>query len=111
MTTHATAAPARTAARRYSEQIHVLVDADTRSYVLGMAHLAAEAGGYSRPREGEEIRDLLDEAIARRYKADARLYERAVQRGRQALAERSAEAEQRRAEDSARVAAVASPRA
>jgi hypothetical protein len=89
MTTDATTAPPRTAARRYSEQIHVLVDEQTRAYTLGLAALAADAGGYTRPREGEEVRDLLDEAIARRYKADPKTYAAAVQRGRTLMAERS----------------------
>jgi len=97
MTSDATAAPPRTAARRYSEQIHVLTDETTRAYVLGLAHLQAEGGGYARPREGEEVRDLLDEAIAARYRKDPKAYEQAVIRGRAALAEKAAEAAERRA--------------
>ena len=90
MTANATAAPSRTAARRYSEQIHVLTDEQTRAYTLGLAVLAAEAGGYARPKEGEEVRDLLDEAIGRRYKADPKAYARAVEKGRIELAARAA---------------------
>jgi hypothetical protein len=111
MTTNATAPPPRTAARRYSEQIHVLTDETTRAYTLGLATLAAEAGCYARPKEGEEVRDLLDEAIAARYRRDPKAYERAVIRGREALAEKAAEAEQRRTGVTERVAAVTSSRA
>ena len=89
MTSHATAAPPRTAARRYSEQLHVLVDEQTRAYTLGLATLAAERGGYARPKEGEEVRDLIDEAIARRFKADPDAYAAAVVRGRAVMAERA----------------------
>lgn len=111
MNTHATAAPPRTAARRYSEQIHVLTDEQTRAYTLGIATLAAEAGGYARPKEGEEVRDLIDEAIAARFKKDAKAYERAVKRGQLVLAERRAEAVERAALVSERVGAVTSARA
>lgn len=88
MTTNATAAPPRTAARRYSEQIHFLADEQTRAYTLGLAALAAEAGGYARPKEGEEVRDLIDEAIAARYKRSPKDYAAAVARGQAVLAER-----------------------
>jgi hypothetical protein len=111
MTTHATAAPPRTAARRYSEQIHVLTDETTRAYTLGLATLAAEEGGYARPREGEEVRVLLDEAILRRYKADPEEYARAVTRGRAVLAAKAEEAAERRAETARKVKATKRPRA
>jgi hypothetical protein len=111
-TQHATVAPpTTTAARRYSEQIHALVDRQTREYTLGLAILAAEVGGYSRPKEGEQIRDLLDAAIARAYKADPVAYEAAVRRGRRELAERAAEAEERAAKTSASVEAATATRA
>lgn len=106
MTTHATAAPTRTAARRYSEQLHVLVDPQTRAYTLGLAVLAAEEGGYARPKEGEAARDLLDEAIHRRYKANPREYAEAVEAGRQELERRSVEAQARTQRTSEQVAAV-----
>lgn len=92
MTTNATAAPPRTAARRYSEQLHVLVDEPTRAYVLGMAVLAAEEGGYDLPKQGEQIRDLLDEAIAKRYRSDPAAYGAAVTRGRQEIESRAVKA-------------------
>ncbi len=106
MTTNATGAPPRTAARRFSEQLHVLVDEQTRAYILGMATLAADAGGYDRPREGEEVRDLLDEAIARRYKLSADQYAEAVERGRQVLEVRRREANLRTVDTTERVKAV-----
>ena len=111
MTTHATAAPPRTAARRYSEQVHFLTDEQTRAYVLGLATLRAEAGGYARPKEGEEVRDLIDEAIAARHKKDQKGYAAAVLRGQQVLAERRATLDARATNDSAKVAAVAKPAA
>jgi hypothetical protein len=101
------APPVTTAARRYSEQIHVLTDRQTHEYVLGLAVLAAEIGNYSRPKLGEQVRDLLDDAIARAYKRDPELYRRAVQAGRGELAYREAQAEERQAETTRRIAAVA----
>jgi hypothetical protein len=90
MTTDATAAPRRTGPRRrYSEQLHTLVDVQTRAYILGLASQAADAGGYATPREAEETRDLLDEAIAVRYHADPQAYAAAVERGRATMAERA----------------------
>lgn len=90
MTTDATAAPRRTGPRRrYSEQLHTLVDVQTRAYILGLASQAADQGGYATPREAEETRDLLDEAIAARYQADPQAYADAVERGRATMAERA----------------------
>jgi hypothetical protein len=98
MTTNATtAAPPRTAARRYSEQIHVLTDEQTRAYTLGLAVLEAHAGGYGRPKEGEAVRDLLDEAIAKRFKSDPEAYARAVEVGRKEMARRASAGRQPRA--------------
>lgn len=103
------APPSTTAARRYSQQITSLVDVQTREYLLGLAILAAEAGGYNRPREASEVRDLLDEAIAARYRKRPDEYEAAVRRGRRELADREAEAERRKVETSGRVEAVTAP--
>lgn len=98
MTTDATTAPRRTGPRRrYSEQLHTLVDLQTRAYILGLASLAADAGAYATPREAEETRDLLDEAIGARYQADPQAYARAVERGRTTMAERAWEASYRKA--------------
>jgi hypothetical protein len=98
MTTDATAAPRRTGPRRrYSEQLHTLVDIQTRAYILGLASIAADQGGYATPREAEETRDLLDEAIAARYDADPQAYARAVERGRATMAERAWESAFRQA--------------
>lgn len=112
MTSDATVAPpTSTAARRYSEQIHALVDRQTREYLIGQARLEAEAGGYNTPREGAVIRDLIDDSIARIYRRDVDAYERAVQRGRQELAQRDRDREARIAETSRRVAAAKRPQA
>jgi hypothetical protein len=90
MTIDATVAPRRTGPRRrYSEQLHTLVDEQTRAYILGLASMAADRGNYANPREAEETRDLLDEAIAARYEADPSAYTRAVERGRSTMAERA----------------------
>lgn len=98
MTTDATTAPRRTGPRRrYSEQLHTLVDLQTRAYILGLASLAADAGGYATPREAEETRDLLDEAIGARYNADPQAYAAAVERGRATMAERAWDAAYRKA--------------
>lgn len=83
--------PLNTAARRYSEQVHFLADRQTREFLLGLAVLDAAAGGYARPREGETVRALLDEAIARFYRKDAKTYEAAVQAGRKELSRRDRE--------------------
>lgn len=89
MTTDATAAPRRTGPRRrYSEQLHTLVDVQTRAYILGLAGKAADLGGYGTPREAEETRDLLDEAIAARYDRDPQEYVAAVERGQAMMTER-----------------------
>jgi hypothetical protein len=107
MTSNATVTPpTNTAARRYSEQIHALVDRQTRELILGLALLDAESGGYARPREGETIRTLLDDAIARLYRRDGDAYGAAVIRGRRELDDRERERAARQAETSAMVAAV-----
>lgn len=89
MTTHATAAPATTAARRYSESMHVLVETETRAVILGLAIIDAQDGGY-RPKEGDALRQLLDAAIGQLYDTDKRRYADALRRGREELARRQA---------------------
>lgn len=93
MTDNATDAPEATAVRsrqpKLDQQIHVLVTDATRAYTLGLASIAADAQGFSGLREGVEVRDLLDEAIAARFADDAGAYRTAVLRGRQILAERA----------------------
>jgi thymidylate synthase ThyX len=107
MTSNATVAPPTSAARRYSESLSLLVDRQTRELLLGLAVLAARQGGYARPKEGEAIRELLDESIARLYERDSKLYEAAVRAGRQELAERYADTERRRTETTEMINAVA----
>lgn len=84
------AAPQTSAARRFSQQVHFLTDTQTREYLLGVAALRADEGGYTLPREGEVVRELLDDAILRDFKQNPKQYEQTVRRGRQVLAERAA---------------------
>lgn len=81
-------APRERLDRRYSQQLHALVEEQTREYTLGLALIAAEEFGYAKPREGEQVRDLLDDAIARAYKRDRDAYRNAVRLGRAELARR-----------------------
>jgi len=69
----------------------------TRAYILGLASLAADQGGYATPREAEETRDLLDEAISARYQADPQAYAVAVERGRVTMIARAWESAYRKA--------------
>jgi hypothetical protein len=48
---------------RYSESTHVLLTRRTRAVILGMAMARAAAAGVERAREGELIRELLDNAL------------------------------------------------
>lgn len=93
MTDTATAAPA-TAARpappQLNHQVHVLVDEPTRAYLLGLAVLTARAEGYTKIREGVEVRDLLAEAIIARHAADTVAYAKAVKAGRLEMSNRAA---------------------
>ena len=94
----ATAAPPRQAAhrppptdRRYSEQIHALVDVTTRAYLLGAAAIEAErVAPGSRPKEGETVRELLAEAIRDRFDEDPEAYGEAVRLGRIEMERRAA---------------------
>lgn len=83
------APPQTSAARRFSQQVHALVDTQTRELLLGMAIENAAEGGYARPREGEVVRDLLDDAISRLFRRDPKGYERVVRKGRAELARRA----------------------
>jgi len=91
MTINATAATPTTAVRRYSEQLHVLVERPTRAVLLGLASLDAQAGNYTRLLEGETIRRLLDEAIEHLYQTDPKRYASAVRLGEEELKRRAAE--------------------
>jgi hypothetical protein len=87
MTTTATTAvaPPKTSAERgtYTKQLHVLVDEQTRDYVLGLADKVAREAGYKFLRQGEIVRELLAEAIAARYVDDPDSYVKHVLRGRE----------------------------
>lgn len=81
-------APAETSAARYSESVHVLVDVPMRAVLLGLAELeASERGG--RPKEGDTLRGLLDDAITRLARRDRERYDLALSLGRTELAKRA----------------------
>jgi hypothetical protein len=88
MTTPTAAVAPPPTARRYSEQLTTLVEEQARAYVLGKALEAAEDGGYTKPREAEVTRALLDEALARTAVRDPEGHARAVRRGRAELEHR-----------------------
>ena len=88
--TNTTVVPVRPGAQRYSEQIHVLVDPRMREYVLGRALVEARQGGYTRPKEGETTRELINEAIRARYDEDPEGYAAAVLAGRHEMERREA---------------------
>lgn len=100
MTTNAiVAAPiTTTVVRRFTQQITALVDEQTRELLLGLALATPDVEAGGRPKEGEQVRFLLDDAIGAFYEADPKRYRAAVLRGRAELARR-AEA-RRRYEDS-----------
>lgn len=90
MSTDTTAArPAPAARARFSEQVHVLVDADTRAYTLGLAALAAIEGGYTRLKEGEAVRDLISAAMIKHYEDDPKGYGSVILAGRAEIAKRT----------------------
>lgn len=101
MTDSATAAA--TTAARYSESLHVLVDKPMRAVILALAIETSEERG-GRPKEGEAIRTLLEDAIGKLARRDRTRYDALLSRGRAELT--------RRAEESAaRTAARVAPRA
>lgn len=81
----------------FKSQLHVLVDEDTRAYIVGLGALVAREAGYTYVRQGEVIRDLLAEVLNARYEANPTDYRRAVTIGRQVLAEPTEGAQPRRA--------------
>lgn len=99
MTTPTTSAapPVPTAARRYTQQIHALVDEPTREWVLGLASLSADTTGANMPKEGETIRSILALAAIRAHEQDPAAYAQARAYGRAELARRSELAAVRRA--------------
>lgn len=98
MTDNATVSPPTTAARRYSEQVSLLVDRETRELLAGLAILDAEQGGYATPREAEGHRELLDAGKANLWRRDRPRYEAAIRHGRAHLARRDAERAKRAAQ-------------
>jgi hypothetical protein len=95
--TSTSAPPATSAAARYSESLHVLIDEPTRAVVMGLAVLEAlQAGPTVRPREGESIRTLLQGAIEDIQQRAPGLYARALEAGRIELKVREAAAKNAR---------------
>jgi hypothetical protein len=76
------------------QQLHVLVDEDTRAFTLGGAALAAEGTGRP-PREGDAVRQLLVATITDVAANMPEEYARIMTAGRAELARR-AEATDRR---------------
>ena len=91
-----TATAAAPTAARYSESLHVLVDVPMRSVILALAIETAEERG-GRPKEGESIRALLEDAITRLARRDRQRYDELLSRGRAELARRSEESAARSA--------------
>jgi hypothetical protein len=90
MTTDATGA-ATTAAPRYSQSVHVLMDEPTRAAVMGLAVLAAaDIGPAVRPKEGETLRGLIETQLESIRSDAPTLYSRALRAGRKELAKRAA---------------------
>jgi hypothetical protein len=88
---------AETTAARYSESVHVLVDKPMRAVLLGLAELESrERGG--RPKEGDTLRTLLEDAIGRLAHRERERYDEALRLG-------TAELDRRVAEKTARAAA------
>lgn len=92
MTDDATsAAPTTPVTAALSESLHVLIDEPTRAACMGLAVLAAQAIGPNvRPREGESVRNLLEERIGDIKVQAPTLYARAMAAGRAELAGRAA---------------------
>jgi|SRR6187402_2647449 len=100
MTTDAatTVAPPQPPAERgaaLTEQLHVLVDIETRQYVMGVAAQVAARRGYKYLRQSEVIRDLMYSALARAYQDDPVAFAEAVLKGREVLAEIASETAKR----------------
>lgn len=81
------ATPATSAA--LSESLHVLVDEPTRAAAVGLAVITARKSGPTvRPREGQAIRELIEDSLDRVRKNAPSLYQDALRIGREELARR-----------------------
>ncbi len=91
MTEDAIEAAPTTVTAGLSESLHVLIDEPTRAAAMGLAVMAArKLGPNVRPREGETVRNLLEDRISDIKAQAPTLHERALALGRQELAERAA---------------------
>ena len=97
MTDATTAAADDLTTAALSESLHVLIDEPTRAAAMGLAVInAREIGPRVRPREGESIRILLESQLDAIRQRAPELYARALEAGRQELAERAAIVELRK---------------
>lgn len=78
-----------TAGPYLDQQVHVLVDLDTRAFTLGLAAIRSEATGRP-PREGDAVRELLLDAITYFRQEQGAEYKRAMDLGHAELDRRSA---------------------
>lgn len=88
--------PTMTAVPYLDQQVHVLVDADTRAFTLGSAALAAKDTGRP-PREGDAVRQMLADVIADYRDNEAETYAAIMTAGRAELQKRADVAERRKA--------------
>lgn len=70
------------------QQLHVLVDEDMRAFTLGLAEINARGTGRP-PKEGDAVRGLLADAIARTAKDAPKFYAEALELGQKELAKRA----------------------
>lgn len=82
------------------QQIHVLVDKDTRAVTLGLAAIAAKSNGR-RPAEGDTVRRLILDAIQYLRDTESQLYREAYNLGLVELQRRSDERAKAEAERTA----------
>ena len=79
------------AAPRYAASLHVLVDEPTRAAAMGLAVITArQAGPAVRPKEGEAIRQLLEDQLERIRAEAPQLYKEMLEKGRKELTARAA---------------------
>jgi hypothetical protein len=96
MTDTATAAAVTVTAARFSESVHVLTDKPMRAAILGLAELEAKTRG-GRPKEGDQIRTLLERELMRIATDDPERYAKALKLGTTAMRKRDREQAARRA--------------
>lgn len=96
MTDTATAAAGPVTAARFSESVHVLTDKPMRAAILGLAELEAKTRG-GRPKEGDQIRTLLERELSRIANEEPERYAKALKAGTSTMRKRDREQAARRA--------------